>query len=380
MRLEKVKLAGFKSFVDPTVLPLPSNLVGIVGPNGCGKSNLIDAVRWVMGESSAKHLRGESMSDVVFNGSSTRKPVSMASVELVFDNSEGDAPGEFADYAQISVKRQVTRDASRPISSTTPAAAARTSPTSSSAPASARAATPSSSRAPFPASSRPSRRKCAASSRRPPASPNTRSGATRPKSACATRGKTWTVSTICAKKSPSSWPICNARPTRRKNTWHCATRSAATAANCWRCAGGNTIKLAKRSSKPSPVMWRSCRSKGKPAANWTCRRNCAARNTPSCSTGWNAPRGAFTASAPTSAVWSNPSAGPSRVAPKCSGSCNGWRPNRKKPPAIWPTTRARWKTCGRNCCAWSWNAAKRRPARRRPTACAKTPRAITRKA
>ena len=110
MRLETIKLAGFKSFVDPTVLPLPSNLVGIVGPNGCGKSNIIDAVRWVMGESSAKQLRGESMSDVVFNGSSTRKPVSTASVELVFDNSDNSAPGEFAQYAQISVRRQVTRD------------------------------------------------------------------------------------------------------------------------------------------------------------------------------------------------------------------------------------------------------------------------------
>ncbi|CAL1239432.1 chromosome segregation protein SMC [Candidatus Methylocalor cossyra] len=110
MRLEKIKLAGFKSFVDPTTLPLPGNLVGIVGPNGCGKSNIIDAVRWVMGESSAKHLRGENMADVIFNGSSTRKPVSMAAVELVFDNAEGKAPGEFARYPQISIKRQVTRD------------------------------------------------------------------------------------------------------------------------------------------------------------------------------------------------------------------------------------------------------------------------------
>jgi len=110
MRLEKIKLAGFKSFVDPTTIPTPGNLVGIVGPNGCGKSNVIDAVRWVMGESSAKHLRGESMADVIFNGSSTRKPVGMASVELVFDNSEGKAPGEFSKYPQISIKRQVARD------------------------------------------------------------------------------------------------------------------------------------------------------------------------------------------------------------------------------------------------------------------------------
>ena len=89
MRLEKIKLAGFKSFVDPTTVLFPSNLVGIVGPNGCGKSNVIDAVRWVMGESSAKMLRGESMSDVIFNGSNTRKPVGTAGIELVFDNSDG---------------------------------------------------------------------------------------------------------------------------------------------------------------------------------------------------------------------------------------------------------------------------------------------------
>jgi chromosome segregation protein len=110
MRLEKIKLAGFKSFVDPTVVPLPGNLVGIVGPNGCGKSNIIDAVRWVMGESSAKHLRGESMADVIFNGSSSRKPVGLASVELVFDNANGTAPGEYAKYQQIAIKRQVARD------------------------------------------------------------------------------------------------------------------------------------------------------------------------------------------------------------------------------------------------------------------------------
>ncbi len=110
MRLEKIKLAGFKSFVDPTTVPMPSNLVGIVGPNGCGKSNVIDAVRWVMGESSAKMLRGESMADVIFNGSNSRKPVGHASIELVFENSDGRAGGEYAQYNQISVKRQVSRD------------------------------------------------------------------------------------------------------------------------------------------------------------------------------------------------------------------------------------------------------------------------------
>jgi len=110
MRLSKIKLAGFKSFVDPTTLQLPSNLTGIVGPNGCGKSNTIDAVRWVMGESSAKHLRGASMDDVIFSGSSSRKPVGQASVELVFDNSDGKLGGQYAGYAEIAVRRQVTRD------------------------------------------------------------------------------------------------------------------------------------------------------------------------------------------------------------------------------------------------------------------------------
>ncbi|MGD8931324.1 MAG: chromosome segregation protein SMC [Chromatiales bacterium] len=110
MRLEKIKLAGFKSFVDPTTVPIPSNLVGIIGPNGCGKSNVIDAVRWVMGESSAKMLRGESMADVIFNGSTARKPVGTASIELLFDNSEGRAGGQYAQYNTISVKRQVSRD------------------------------------------------------------------------------------------------------------------------------------------------------------------------------------------------------------------------------------------------------------------------------
>ncbi len=111
MRLSKIKLAGFKSFVDPTVLSFPSDLVSILGPNGCGKSNTIDAVRWVMGESSAKNLRGESMTDVIFNGSSGRKPVGQCTVELLFDNSDGTIGGEYAQYNEISVKRTVNRDA-----------------------------------------------------------------------------------------------------------------------------------------------------------------------------------------------------------------------------------------------------------------------------
>jgi chromosome segregation protein len=110
MRLTAIKLSGFKSFVDQTTVTFPSNLMGIVGPNGCGKSNIIDAVRWVMGESSARQLRGESMSDVIFAGSGSRKPVSTATVELVFDNSDGRAGGEYASYSEISVKRQVSRD------------------------------------------------------------------------------------------------------------------------------------------------------------------------------------------------------------------------------------------------------------------------------
>ncbi|WP_440904648.1 AAA family ATPase [Catenovulum sp. SX2] len=110
MRLKQIKLAGFKSFVDPTTVPFPAQMSAIVGPNGCGKSNIIDAVRWVLGESSAKNLRGDNMTDVIFNGSSARKPVSQASIELVFDNSEGRLQGEYAKYNEISVKRTVNRD------------------------------------------------------------------------------------------------------------------------------------------------------------------------------------------------------------------------------------------------------------------------------
>ncbi len=110
MRLKLIKLAGFKSFVDPTTVPYPENLSAIVGPNGCGKSNIIDAVRWVMGESSAKNLRGDAMTDVIFNGSAARKPVGQASVELVFDNSEGRLLGEYASYNELSIRRIVTRD------------------------------------------------------------------------------------------------------------------------------------------------------------------------------------------------------------------------------------------------------------------------------
>ena len=110
MRLNSIKLSGFKSFVDPTSVTFPSSMSCIVGPNGCGKSNVIDAVRWVLGESSAKNLRSDSMTDVVFNGSSSRKPVSKASVELFFDNKEGRIGGEFSSYSEISVKRSLELD------------------------------------------------------------------------------------------------------------------------------------------------------------------------------------------------------------------------------------------------------------------------------
>jgi chromosome segregation protein len=110
MRLTKLKIAGFKSFVDPTTVTFPSSLTGVVGPNGCGKSNIIDAVRWVMGEISAKHLRGESMADVIFNGSAARKPLGAASVELVFDNSDGKIGGEYAAYNEVALRRAVSRD------------------------------------------------------------------------------------------------------------------------------------------------------------------------------------------------------------------------------------------------------------------------------
>ncbi|MCU4676144.1 chromosome segregation protein SMC [Catenovulum sp. 2E275] len=110
MRLKQIKLAGFKSFVDPTTVPFPAQMTAIVGPNGCGKSNIIDAVRWVLGESSAKNLRGDAMTDVIFNGSSARKPVSQASIELIFDNSSGRLDGEYAKYNEIAVKRSVNRD------------------------------------------------------------------------------------------------------------------------------------------------------------------------------------------------------------------------------------------------------------------------------
>ncbi len=110
MRLTHIKLAGFKSFVDPTVISISQDLVGIVGPNGCGKSNIIDAVRWVLGESKASALRGDSMQDVIFAGSDNRKAVGRASVEIVFDNHLGKITGQWSSYAEIAIKRVLQRD------------------------------------------------------------------------------------------------------------------------------------------------------------------------------------------------------------------------------------------------------------------------------
>ena len=115
MRLREIKLAGFKSFVDPTTVTFPGNRCAVVGPNGCGKSNIVDAVRWVLGESSARQLRGEALTDVIFNGSTARQPMSLASIELVFDNTSGRVDGEFAkgkfaSYAEIAIRREVNRD------------------------------------------------------------------------------------------------------------------------------------------------------------------------------------------------------------------------------------------------------------------------------
>jgi len=110
VRLIQLKLAGFKSFVDPTTIQLQGQRVGIVGPNGCGKSNIMESVKWVLGESSAKEMRSENMDSVIFNGSENRKPISRASVELIFDNSLGKAPTEWSQYAEISVKRVIERE------------------------------------------------------------------------------------------------------------------------------------------------------------------------------------------------------------------------------------------------------------------------------
>ena len=110
MQLTSIKLSGFKSFVDPTTIQINGKLIGVVGPNGCGKSNIIDAVRWVLGESRASELRGESMRDVIFNGTTQRRPAGRASVELTFDNSDGRVGGQWGKYGELAVKRVLTRE------------------------------------------------------------------------------------------------------------------------------------------------------------------------------------------------------------------------------------------------------------------------------
>ena len=110
MQLKRIKISGFKSFADPVTFYMPGKVAGIVGPNGSGKSNVIDAMRWVVGESSAKSLRGETLDDVIFNGSERRKPAARANVELLFDNTQNRCPAQWMKYAEISVRRTVTRD------------------------------------------------------------------------------------------------------------------------------------------------------------------------------------------------------------------------------------------------------------------------------
>ena len=113
MKLKQIKLAGFKTFVDPTKVILDGQLAGIVGPNGCGKSNIMESVKWVLGSSSAKELRGDSMDAVIFSGTDTRQALSRASVELLFDNRLGQAPAEWSSYEEISVKRVIEKDRSQ---------------------------------------------------------------------------------------------------------------------------------------------------------------------------------------------------------------------------------------------------------------------------
>ncbi|WP_244670103.1 AAA family ATPase [Coxiella endosymbiont of Amblyomma nuttalli] len=110
MYLKVIKLAGFKSFVDPTLIPIHGSLNLIVGPNGCGKSNVVDAVRWVIGEISAKQLRGRLMSDIIFNGTRSRKPLKKASIELYLDNSSGRVGGKYGKYTEITIRREMGRD------------------------------------------------------------------------------------------------------------------------------------------------------------------------------------------------------------------------------------------------------------------------------
>ena len=219
MRLTKIKLAGFKSFVDPTQINFPSNLTGVVGPNGCGKSNVIDAVRWVMGELSAKHLRGDNMTDVVFNGSAARKPVGSASVELIFDNADGKIGGAYASYSEISLRRQVGRDGSLGVLHQRHALPAQGhhQPVPRHRP---RLAQLRHHRAGHDLAHhrREDATTCAPSSRRRPASRATRSGARRPRRASPRRARTSSGCRTCAMRSRSRSATCSARPRPRGAT------------------------------------------------------------------------------------------------------------------------------------------------------------------
>lgn len=218
MRLSTIKLSGFKSFVDPTTLHLPTNMTGIVGPNGCGKSNIIDAVRWVMGESSASRLRGDSLTDVIFSGSSARKPVSQATVELIFDNSDHTISGEFASFNEISVKRLVSRDGTsayylngtkcRRRDITDLFLGTGLGPRSYSIIEQGMISQI--------IEARPEDLRVYL--KKPPAFPSTRNAARKPKRASAIRAKTSIAWVTCARKSPSSWRICSARRGRPSST------------------------------------------------------------------------------------------------------------------------------------------------------------------
>lgn len=237
MRLKSIKLAGFKSFVDPTTVNFPSNMAAVVGPNGCGKSNIIDAVRWVMGESSAKNLRGESMTDVIFNGSNTRKPVSQASIELIFDNAETTLVGEYAQYAEISIRRRVSRDGQntyflngtkcRRRDITDIFLGTGLGPRSYSIIEQGMISKLIEAR---PEDLRNFIEK-------PRAFPSTRSAAAKPKAASVGPRKTWHASPTCAKSWGGNWNACTGRPSRRKNTRSTRPRSASSKPSWAPCAG-----------------------------------------------------------------------------------------------------------------------------------------------
>ncbi|MFO1340332.1 MAG: AAA family ATPase [Burkholderiaceae bacterium] len=254
MRLNQIKLSGFKSFAEPTTFQLPGQRVGVVGPNGCGKSNIMDAVRWVLGESKASELRGESMRDVIFNGSGNRKPASRASVELVFSNEDGRAGGSWNQYAEIAVKRVLTRDGTssyfinnqpvrrRDIAGRVPGH--RPGP----------ARLPSSARARSAASSSPAPRSCACSSKRRPASPSTRSAAARPENRLKdTRENLTRVDDILREGSapaPTSW---SARPRWPRDTAACRSRARS---SCTSSGSSSTATPRPRKSVSSSPRWR----------------------------------------------------------------------------------------------------------------------------